>query len=100
MNNFIAKKSLDYSIEIARKTTHLIVIGYSFPDFNKIIDQDIISKMTHLKYIYIQDPNPEKILKKIKMGDNLITQKIRDKEIKPFLIDNVDEFCLPYSYKK
>jgi hypothetical protein len=100
LDNFIAKKSLDYSIDIASKTTHLIIVGYSFPDFNKIIDKEIISNMTHLTHIYIQDPNPEKIFEKIMMDDNLITQKIRDKEIKTYLINNVDEFYLPYSYKK
>lgn len=98
--NYISKKSLDYSIEIAKATTQLIVIGYSFPDFNKIIDKELLSNMNNLKKIYIQDPHPEKIYEKIMMDDGFVQQKIRKEEIKPYLISNVDEFCLPYSYQK
>jgi hypothetical protein len=39
----------------------LVVIGYSFPFFNRQVDSLIFKKMPSLKKIYIQDPNPEGI---------------------------------------
>jgi hypothetical protein len=97
-DNFISKKSLDYSIDIAKTTTHLIIIGYSFPDFNKIIDKKILSNMHNLKNIYIQDPNSEKIFQKIMTNENHVVQKIKNNEIEVQLFVDVDEFYLPYSY--
>ncbi|MDZ4726223.1 MAG: hypothetical protein SH817_08695 [Leptospira sp.] len=35
----------------------LVVIGYSFPTFNRFIDKELISKMINLEKIYIQDPS-------------------------------------------
>jgi hypothetical protein len=42
-------------------TESVVVIGYSFPFFNREIDREIFSKMARLKLIYIQDPNPEAV---------------------------------------
>lgn len=39
----------------------LVVIGYTFPFFNKDIDREIFSKMSRLQKIYIQDPNAGKV---------------------------------------
>jgi hypothetical protein len=49
LNNSIEKLNLE-SIET------LIVIGYSFPYFNKEIDKIVLSSMTNLKSIYLQFP--------------------------------------------
>lgn len=50
--------------KILEKTTHLVVIGYSFPTFNREIDAQIV-RSQDLKRIYIQDKNIEeaKIIK-------------------------------------
>lgn len=53
MWNLIMSKEVD--------ATSLVVIGYSFPYFNRSIDREILSMMTSLKNIYIQDPNPESV---------------------------------------
>jgi hypothetical protein len=42
-------------------TESVVVIGYSFPYFNREIDRQIFSMMHNLKTIYIQDPNPEAV---------------------------------------
>lgn len=42
-------------------TTTVVVIGYSFPYFNRQIDRKIFANMPYLKTVYIQDPNPEAI---------------------------------------
>ena len=49
-------------MEEIRKTTAdtetVVVIGYSFPFFNREIDRQLLSNMRNLKRIYIQCPNP------------------------------------------
>ncbi|WP_298341054.1 hypothetical protein [uncultured Algibacter sp.] len=48
-------------------TDILIVVGYSFPFFNRKIDEFILHSMDNLKKIYVQDPyNADDIISKIK----------------------------------
>lgn len=48
--------------EIAEQTEILVVIGYSFPLFNREIDKSLLTTMGRcLKKVYIQDLNPEPI---------------------------------------
>lgn len=42
-------------------TDVLVVIGYSFPFFNREVDRDIIKNMTNLKKVYFQAPDAENI---------------------------------------
>lgn len=49
------ERNLEIAKEIARKTDVLIVIGYSFPFFNREIDREIIGSLTNVERIYIQD---------------------------------------------
>lgn len=44
-----------------RKVQTLVVIGYSFPYFNRTIDMALLSEMKNLKKIYIQDLVPGNI---------------------------------------
>jgi hypothetical protein len=55
----------DDVIKVLSKTTHLVIIGYSFPAFNSTIDREILSKMG-IEYLTIQDPNANDILLKLK----------------------------------
>lgn len=52
-------------MEIIKQTTvdteSIVVIGYSFPYFNREIDRAIFAGMPNLKTIYIQDPNPDAV---------------------------------------
>lgn len=78
-----------YSNELKDIET-LVVIGYSFPYFNRKIDRKIIELLVNLKKIYIQDLNPQGI------KESLV-------EILPFreqpwpiaLKQNVDQFVFP-----
>ena len=54
-------KFIDRLATLYDKTEVLVVIGYSFPFFNRDVDRKIIQNMKHLKKIYIQDLNPESI---------------------------------------
>lgn len=47
--------------QITSDTDAVVVIGYSFPYFNREIDRAIFSKIPSLKTIYIQNPNPESV---------------------------------------
>ncbi|XCF06637.1 hypothetical protein ABI125_01970 [Tamlana crocina] len=56
--------NLQNSVE---ETETLVVIGYSFPFFNRKIDKFILDAMPKLKKIYVQDPKYSKdIIEKIK----------------------------------
>lgn len=48
-----------FATEIIKGTTILVVIGYSFPFFNRLIDKELFNtlKKGNLKKIYFQDPN-------------------------------------------
>ena len=57
-------KNLNKSIS---NTDILIVIGYSFPFFNRKVDEFILNSMPNLKKIYVQDPYyADDIIEKIK----------------------------------
>jgi hypothetical protein len=53
--------NIEEAEKIAAYTHVLVVIGYSFPNFNREIDKRLFEKMRNLKKIYIQDPNANKI---------------------------------------
>lgn len=52
---FIVNKA----IEFTENTDILVVIGYSFPFFNRKVDRDIIRAMKKLKRVYFQAPDAE-----------------------------------------
>ncbi len=53
--------NLERAEKIASETEILVVIGYSFPIFNREIDNMLFQKMTNLEKVYIQDKYPERI---------------------------------------
>lgn len=82
-------KMMEYIKQTTQDTVSVVVIGYSFPFFNREVDREIISNMPNLKTIYIQDPNAE-----------AIEQSLRDvlpegSKIKIEHRKNCDQFYLP-----
>jgi len=77
--------------ELHNETEILVVIGYSFPFFNREIDRNIIRNMANLKKIYIQDLVPENV--KSRFLSILPDWKKRDIKIIP--VNDVTEFFLP-----
>ncbi len=53
--------NLDAAIKIASATEILVVIGYSFPEFNRKVDKILLESMENLRKVYIQDLDPGKI---------------------------------------
>jgi hypothetical protein len=84
-------ESLSKIAELHNETEVLVVVGYSFPFFNREVDRKIIRAMNNLKTIYIQDLYPENIV--TRFLSILPDWKKRGIEIIP--INSVDEFFLP-----
>ena len=78
-------------IENYNETEILVVIGYSFPFFNREVDRKIIRAMTNLKKIYIQDCFPENIKSRFLS----ILPNWREDKIEIISVDDVTEFFLP-----
>ncbi|TGN14003.1 hypothetical protein [Leptospira ilyithenensis] len=50
----MAQQGIEIAKTISKKAKELIVIGYSFPDYNKDMDVEILKEMTSLESIYLQ----------------------------------------------
>lgn len=73
----------------------LVVIGYTFPFFNREIDRTIFQAMNTLKTIYIQDPNATQIVDNLESLYSPAHTGIThvNKNVKP--ITNTSQFYLP-----
>ncbi|MEO1032255.1 MAG: hypothetical protein AAFX55_12660 [Bacteroidota bacterium] len=82
-NNSLESNNLDFTLSFAwenhndsffnkisnsiQNTEVLVIIGYSFPFFNRKVDEFILNSMPNLKKIYVQDPyHADDIIEKIK----------------------------------
>lgn len=54
-------QTIQAAVEIAKKTDVLVVIGYSFPIFNRETDSTVFNHLLQLQKVYIQDLNAEQI---------------------------------------
>lgn len=71
----------------------LVIIGYTFPFFNKDIDREIFSKMSRLQKIYIQDPNAGKV--KVSLKSVLSEEKYNSLLSDENLIQDTTNLFLP-----
>lgn len=95
-NNHFKEQSLKYSKQIAAETTHLVIIGYSLPDFNKSIDSQILDEMKKLRYVCIQNPLAEKIKTKLLGISKNIQYRHQVNELEFYLEDDdMNQFHLP-----
>jgi hypothetical protein len=67
----------------------LVVIGYSFPFFNREIDRMLIGGMKELTKVYVQDISSKRIIERIKA----IRTDYSNLEIVPY--DDTEQFLLP-----
>jgi hypothetical protein len=77
---------------VLKETEILVVIGYSFPPFNREIDQYLFSKLNpnKIKKIVYQDPNANK-----QLIENLFINPIPFKDKIEIEKDNLNQFYLP-----
>jgi len=82
---------LEIAKSICSDTEILVIIGYSFPFFNRKIDQELFNWMKPtLKKIYFQDP--------FSNGHHLVSQFNLNNQIESniFHIENTDNYFIPY----
>lgn len=81
-------------IENIKYAKTLVVIGYTFPFFNRYVDKALISSMDFLRKIYIQDPKANEIIQNIDavLG---IQHKPPYEPTQIIPITNCDQFYLP-----
>lgn len=75
--------------EIIDDTEVLVIIGYTFPFFNREIDRKILDSLSPDATIYIQDLYPERI----RQSFQAVCPYIKDANI--HLLNEVDQFFLP-----
>lgn len=80
-------------LESIRATTQdcveVVVIGYSFPFFNRETDREIFHGMANLKKVYVQDLTPSAVMQSMQA----VLPADREIEIVP--VPNCDQFFLP-----
>ncbi len=82
---------IDKICQMVDKTESLVIVGYSFPYFNKVVDDKILRSMNNLKEIFIQDPNAEYVKETIISLKALKT--VGGNSIIP--ISNLNQFYIP-----
>lgn len=70
----------------------LVIIGYTFPYFNRKIDRVLFNNMPNLRKIYIQDPMAERVSQNIMP---VLSTSQTDGDIPIVLLKDVDQFYLP-----
>lgn len=71
----------------------LVIIGYTFPFFNREIDREIFSNMPKLEKLYVQDPNADKV--KIALKSILPSEKYANLFKDENLVYDTTNFFLP-----
>ena len=105
-NNFNAENFISYAWEedndfiekvlpLTYDTETLVIIGYSLPDVNRVVDHRLISGMKNLKNVVIQDRNCEQI--KGRFLDLLSDEKRSELESKIRFETSLSSFYIPVS---
>jgi hypothetical protein len=88
-DNYASEKITRCIDNIIKRTDVLVIIGYTFPFFNRQIDRQILQCIKPNTKIYIQDLNPERI----KQSLMAVLPDFPEEQI--FLRKDVDQFFLP-----
>ena len=73
----------------------LVVIGYTFPFFNREIDRKIFKAMNNLKKIYIQDPNAVQIKENLNPIYSISHTNVSHVDKNVSILTNTSQFFLP-----
>jgi hypothetical protein len=98
--NSIAENTMQMAGQIMEKADGLVIIGYSFPLFNRDIDKQIFSKLNidrikRNSRIYIQSPTEEEFLR-IKSRIKGICKGLKPYEGMFEYIPDIEQFHLPF----
>ncbi len=84
----------DFTSNMIRKSSSIVIIGYSFPVFNREIDKKLFSKLSEDTKIYIQDL-PHNLQSVTHAAKSIIPE---GNSIEPIQIDKVDQFYVPFEF--
>lgn len=89
-----ARDIVEVATNSTKETQVLVIIGYSFPIFNRRVDSKILKSMTELKKVYIQDPYAAEQTKERFLGirPDLINDIVLNKDKNQFVFP--DEMTL------
>lgn len=92
------QNNLKEALKIAANTQVLVVIGYSFPVFNREIDKQLFDRMENLQKVYIQDLEPDRIELTMKNAFEVFQQipEVGRDEINFQLDDTGNQFVIPF----
>ncbi len=80
---------IERSLKIFSETDILVVIGYSFPFFNREIDRKIIQAMPKLRKVYFQSPDPQNLMERFEaLTNDTHIQLVPKSDISQFLLPN------------
>ena len=89
-----------YAKQIMERTDYLIVIGYSFPTFNRSVDKELLTAMKNPEHIYIQSPAStiKSVVQRFKAlyNEGYIQPSF---EYRLTEIKEVDEFFIPFEFE-
>ncbi len=90
-NSNTAVRTFIQNVQFAKT---LVVIGYTFPFFNRLVDKEIIGSLNNLKKVYIQDPRADEVAQSI---DAVLasSQKPPINPLSIIPITNCNQFYLP-----
>lgn len=93
-NEQIVENTRNNAIAAVKNTDILVVIGYSFPTFNRKTDSLILNSMEELMTVYVQSPKDtiEGVMQRIGALENF------DHEINLVPVTNVEEFYIPFEF--
>lgn len=84
---------LDYAKRVMAETNNLVIIGYSFPAFNRKTDIELLNCLPQNTTIYIQDKFP--VMKK--NVEDIVNDRIA-RNIQVEFIEDISQFYIPSSY--
>lgn len=86
----IHSETINNAIKATKDTEYLVVIGYSFPLFNREVDRKIIGSMKNLKGVYFQAPDADSIKERFLAIRNDVDEKslVTIKDIYQFVFPN------------
>ena len=87
-----AKVILNEAIRATATTRTLVVIGYSFPYFNRVTDRALFDGMHYLDKVYIQDPNAYSM---IQMVNELCNRDVKRQKIEVVPFADTSQFLIP-----
>jgi len=100
-NNFITQHALKLAGNILSNTETLIIVGYSFPYFNREIDEKLFDSIdkSGIRKIIIQDKSPESIKQNILSRTKKLDSFLNN-EKSNYITEYVDQFILPGDFRK